>query len=505
MICFRDKIIEKEYLLTENELSFHNQINNSSVYFSLSKDKILFSSDERLLLKKPFEPGHINEISFLKYLFSDNLVSRNISESIYKNIFRLQANSILKVKKDSPFKIELFEEKDIKNSNLEDSLLESFNEIDSGKKVGLLYSGGLDSCLISTVLENNCHILELYHLDYHGIQSRTEIIADEISRFFGKRMKHIFFDDGNFPEAEDMINIFKKNFNGIQSGLQFALNKSLKAQIVKDGVEVLVTGQNADTLMYVDHYFPPTQLILFERFLKTLTGIPKRLKKVFESKFRSKNIYKDPNFYSLSEHCKSTEDIQIYIENKYKNELKGSFKKNTILSTRKKSKLEIIKNIRWFRSCASVNDNYQSLEDQSGIKRISLFNSQIFLNYSLSHAFSVFNLIICKYEFAKLFFSINKISHRMLVIKALFRNYKILLKSKDERIKKSKEIQKKEIKLLKDILEEINIEELHSFIEQSIDDSYIKDYLKDLLKKSLSEPYERKVILRLVNMYVYLY
>lgn len=93
----------------------------------------------------------------------------------------------------------------------------------------------------------------------------------------------------------------------------------------------------------------------------------------------------------------------------------------------------------------------------------------------------------------------------MLVIKALFRNYKILLKSKDERIKKSKEIQKKEIKLLKDILEEINIEELHSFIEQSIDDSYIKDYLKDLLKKSLSEPYERKVILRLVNMYVYLY
>ena len=64
MIYFRDKIIEKEYLLTENELSFHNQINNSSVYFSLSKDKILFSSDERLLLKKPFEPGHINEISF---------------------------------------------------------------------------------------------------------------------------------------------------------------------------------------------------------------------------------------------------------------------------------------------------------------------------------------------------------------------------------------------------------------------------------------------------------
>ena len=279
-----------------------------------------------------------------------------------------------------------------------------------------------------------------------------------------------------------MINIFKKNFNGIQSGLQFALNKSLRAQIDKDGVEALITGQNADTLMYVDHYFPPTQLILFLKdFLKLLLVSQRGLRRFSKVSLGQKIFIKIQTFIAYLSTVNQLKISRFILRTNIKMNLRDP-SKNTILSTRKKSKLEIIKNIRWFRSCASVNDNYQSLEDQSGIKRISLFNSKIFLSYSLSHAFSVFNLIICKYEFAKLFFSINKISHRMLVIKALFRNYKILLKSKMKELKNLKKY-KKEIKLLKDILEEINIEELHSFIEQSINDSYLKDYLKDLLKK----------------------
>jgi hypothetical protein len=385
-----------------------------SLYYIFSDHEIVFSEDEFSLVSPTTK---LNVDAVARYLGSDNLVSQAPFSTIFRGLGRIPPGAHTTITGSSiihqPTNF-------LTTKSTEKVLPDHFLFPDTNGS--LLFSGGLDSSIFLAV---NPAVKNLYHLNYHGEGSRTNQIAKKVAEYFGKKIIEINADFNNFS-ITDYCEALSKGITGIQSPSQYCFNLSLKQALSDSKTEYLVSGQNADTMLYVDHYHAPTQLILHERFMPTARGLMSRHRVWWRTSKSDLEAVK----LALSEHMGAPNEIQASIIRAFR----GQFKDQYIdLVLPDMPPLAALKLIRWYRGSASVNDNFNLLKRQTGINRIAGLHHTKFLPTSINLVPSAMNLIFTKVELAKLFREVAGIGHRELVTRGILENYRQLSISKSKR------------------------------------------------------------------------
>ena len=394
--------------------SVSRSIKDTSLYYSFLGDEILSSEDESALVTPTTK---LNVAAVARYLVSDNLVSQSPFSTIFSDVLRIPPGTETTL---DGFRVTHRPADSIICKSDEKVLREHFLFPD--QNASLLFSGGLDS---ATFLAVNPDVKHLYHINYHGEGSRLSHVAREVAEYFGKNLIEVNANINDFSMI-DYCDALSEGITGIQSPSQYCFSLSLNRSLSDPKTEYLVSGQNCDTMLYVDHHHAPTQLILHERFMPTIRGLMKR-HRVWRG--TSESDLEETKF-ALSEHMGAPSEIQKCVIKDFTEQFKDQYNE---LSLPDMPRLAALKLIRWFRGSATINDNFELLRKQTGVKRIAGLHHTKFLPSAIQLVPSSMNLIFCKTEIARLFHDVAGIRHRKLVTHGILKNIRHLSISRDNR------------------------------------------------------------------------
>jgi hypothetical protein len=375
----------------------------------------------------------------------------------------------------------------LKNNN---NRVNSEDFIVPDKNASLLFSGGLDSSLFLAVNQN---INNLYHINYHGEGSRLYYVAKHIANYFNKEIIEIDLDYNNFS-FDEYYKCLSLGITGIQNPTQYLLQLSLKKKINNPQVEYLISGQNCDTMMYIDHYHAPTQLILHERINSTLLEIYRR----YQIWMNTRDSDIDEAKINLCEHITTQNKYQIEFSHIFNNCFKEQYKDLVLPNV---SNLSALKLIRWYRGSASVNDNFNTLKLQTGINRIAGLHHTEFIRSALYTKPSLWNLIFCKVEIADLFKKISGIDHRKLVTEAILKNSYTLSKTKKHRAINLSKIRKFNYDVTRELYE-IRKKSIQDLMNR-INHPALSNLLNSVKSKKTLTNEEISIIHRIANLDIY--
>jgi len=454
-------------------------IGETSLYRSLKLGSTSFDPRELAEGQRRF-----NKIAVLRYLYADNLVASSPFQSIFKGIHRIPAGAMQNGGKGDGL---------ILGSGIDFHVskplsLDAFKLPDDGSS--LLFSGGIDSSLL---LACNPWVKSLFHINYHGNGSRTHEIAKAVAKKFKRNLVSIdpAIDDFNLENYEKILGF---GLTGIQSPLQYCFNLELKRQVDKIGGGALLSGQNADTMLYVDHYHPPTQLILHERLSGVISGVSKR-KRLWGNFNRG---LLDSTKYGLAEHLDGSNKFQEAIIAKHGSAMMEEY---NVMDFRGAKDLVLLKLIRWFRGCASVNDNFLILEMQTGLKRKAALNKQDFINAALSLKPAVSNYFLPKTELSIILKQVSGIHHRSVVLEAILMSSFRLAKSRAHRSHNLDE----QSRFNRDVISHLFYRRRDSIkqLVSEIDDPVLSDHFAKLRSMSSAYPKKYEFMHKLVNLDIF--
>lgn len=461
---------------------YSTDFSNFSQYFRIENGNPIFSDDIEMLVKRN---DTLNVNSILHYLFSDNLVSILPFSSIFKEINRLPPGCKLSIINNKAHYTPLFYK-----SQTQSKLKTEYFKTKSKSDI-ILFSGGLDSSIIAAINTDNKNLV---HLNYHGKGSRTNIIAKNIAGALKLSLIEIDFQPDEFDHLKYEKKL-EKAFIGVQSPSQFIFHNKLAKLVKKLGNVKCYSGQNSDTMLYVDHYHAPTQLILHERFNRIITGFKKRMRLWF---YFDENQIKN-NIHMLSEHVDTEDDLQNYVKAINYNFMENEYAK---LNLEDFTGLKRLKVLRWFRSSCNANDVFEALRKQTDVTRVAILNNKDFLQYAIQLLPSIMNLILVKYELSKLYSYVTGNRHRNQVVRAILKNFFVLQRSKKLRAKE----EKLRIKFDKNILIKCvsnNHSKIMSLLNE-IHDKKVSDYYSKCLKKEKLSSSDFTFLHKILNLALYL-
>lgn len=293
-------------------IHFGNDLfSEKTLFYFKNSSKIIISSELNNLIdisKKKFDKELI-----YSYLSFGHLINEN---TFYENIFKLKPGQILTVKKNldliefkyfDPRKFYLNHKKSINYKNFD---LNFFNEqiknsldlkLKSDRKIGILYSGGLDSTIVKKFAESNIRdkVKLATYLDNADISNTINLS--------NKNNDQIFINDNDVKKNNlSIIDLFGQPMDSFTSLAIEILCKKLS----KDNINCALSGIGGDELFFgYNKYFDNKNLI-----------------------FRLKNYYK-VGFNKLPTEFISKGLIKFFIDNKdYKNWIDKAFRLNKSFS-----------------------------------------------------------------------------------------------------------------------------------------------------------------------------
>lgn len=272
----------------EEQFLLNDFISSNRVYFNPILSK--WSTDFWDLNVLNFNQEILNEVVIRGYTTGDQTVSENIFKLLPSSILNLQSfkqtlnhNDIFTIPENVSFNI---------------SKYLNFNELNS-KKVGVAFSGGLDSTFIASELIRNGIQPTLYFIDNEIDEDRVISLkqAEYISNKLDLPLQKIIITKN---EIEFGLNKYAYDYpNDLSIG--FVAIKLLLEKVPKN-TEVLLTGQNSDTFLTYGLSRP-------YHFVETLTRIlySTVFKKIFDNhclnifdKLLLKFVYKLRGYNKLS-------------------------------------------------------------------------------------------------------------------------------------------------------------------------------------------------------------
>lgn len=464
------------------------------LFYFKKGSNIFFTTSEKDILKKKRELNISKE--YLDFFVSSH---RQIAYSPFigldKDIKRLPSGMRLTIKNQTSIKYDFYTNK---NSYLYKSNFNNYDKIldniflsykkNIKKKVTILFSGGMDSVvLIAKALHNKLNFKSLY-FNRAMKMNICELMVKYLSKKYKFRNKIIYAKDKKIKFYHLKNNKkLKFHYNLINS-----INEISNPKLYKKG-ETYISGQNADTLYYIDTFAPNTYQIFLNRLLVIIKSIHLRLfysnffLKVITNEFLLKILFiNKKNFFKkriLNLISSGDEHVSYMKYSSNLNDQMLSFRNKTFLKPLLKllkiydfnkmdyKKLhELLVKIKWLRFV--VNTHLFFYENRKYI------NSEFLTVYTEGPLANFF--ITNKVGFAELFFI--KPFQQILIKK--FLNFNFLIKQINLRLKVKFSSEYKKLEVEEKYLKE-NDDALDKFIK-----TYIKPkkkfevYLKNLNKKT---------------------
>ena len=511
----------------EGRVEISTSFTGPSLFASqLDGNLFVYDSESSAYVGSHSKGNEIDEVAFIRMLFSDNLCARPASLSLFKGLYRCPPGATITVDHLSITCRPRFNELRLSGPStlsgvLDDMVNETYSVADaSNKRLFLLFSGGMDSLLIGSVMKSKSKTaLSGIHLLYHNLVSRTTAIATSLADQLSFDISYIesaSLRNGKIPPGR-LKKLFSSGTGVLASIKNYFYYESLAEQFSAKDV-LLVTGQNADTLLSLDHKFPATQLLFWERIIPTISTMSHR----YGLYVKSHTMLSDESQViaclnklsftgsstSISEHGDTSDQFGCYVESllkdHYEADYLGMLKANSSQFVGY-SELALEKVTRWYRTCGNVELNYDGLQHGLGAERHVFFNHPKFITYGLNSIFDWKDVVFVKPRFSSLVKKLSGISHRRAVTTAVLKYIPSLLKRKLVVSNSDDANVVVEGPFLSNLVREEALLDGLTRLVESVSDSKIRINLLETLKKIESRAElnlkESKVILRLLNIY----
>ena len=269
-------------ILTSTSFSGLFFVKKGTNYFFTASENEILKKKNKVSLSKDYLSFFINshrQIAYSPFIGIDSEIKRLPSG------MRLTINPSLRKLDFYTNKNEYFYKNNFQNYDKILNLIFLSYKKNVKKKITILFSGGMDSCvLISKAIYNKLNFQGLY-INSAMKMNICELMVKYLSKKYSFKNKIIKKNDKklNFDFLKKN-NKFKFHYNLIQS-----INEISNPNHIQKN-QVYLSGQNADTLYYIDTFAPNTYQIFINRFLQIVKSLHLRL---FYSSFFLKLITND--------------------------------------------------------------------------------------------------------------------------------------------------------------------------------------------------------------------
>jgi len=421
-------VVGDAYIIVKSKSLFELYVSMSApaLYYSVDdKGDMYFSNMEKDIYQKSGSLDTLDENEVIAGIVSHQILLRTPFHSLFNNIERLIGGSKLTMDSES-INRDIYFLDNISTRNKSWSrkkkefkfLIENTMKLikeQSLDEVVLFKSGGIDSAVLLSSFDKKDQ-LDCYHLPYFGMEDNSVKLAQSIVKDFGQKLY--------MGEIQNQADLDKLREGG-KSGLGTILGPQYLLTHLKLGSGKklnAISGQNLDTLYYVDTFSPGSINVGLKGFLFALKKLPKRI--FFHKSFHDRKwwlryfpfsvpssklnrSFKDfleslstPHnehgiLFEKDEFPKELDFIgQSYettkIDHLFKPYLEILDRKgiSDIEEISTEMKMILVKGLRWCRTIHNVPTNYQNLEQSQSIRRIIPFTTgplaTFFLGYQLS-------------------------------------------------------------------------------------------------------------------------
>ncbi len=258
----------------------------SGLFFIKKGKDFFFSTSEREILKKKKKVSlSKNYLSF--FVGSHRQIAYSPFTGLDNEIKRLPSGLRLKINHSS-YKLDFYTNQNnyLYKNNFENydkilNLLFSSYKKNLKKKITILFSGGMDSCvLISKAIFNKLNFQGLY-INRAMKMNICELMVKYLTKKYKFKNKIIKKNDKKLNISFLKNKKFKFHYNLVQSIDEISNPNHIQKN------QFYLSGQNADTLYYIDTFAPNTYQIFLNRLLHIIRSIHLR---TFYSRFFLKFI-----------------------------------------------------------------------------------------------------------------------------------------------------------------------------------------------------------------------
>lgn len=473
-------------LIDGKYLNIYISMSAPSLFYCYDKKNeiIYLSNNEFLFYEKKASINLIEENEIYSHIFSQQLTIRQPFNSLFKNIKKVPAGCYLKINIEklaisTHLYIDelLYKQKKITYNLFKDRIQKTTNLIVNYYKkenINLYLSGGIDSTILYLATDEKLRkFLKCYNVPYGKKNNEILDICNAFSKLIKVKVNPVR-KKKSLSERE-----YKKIIN---SGIALMFNfESLKYLNINNKKSNFISGQNADTIYFIDTYSPSTRFIGIRRKILILYSSFKRLKHLpllyeleyFLSKFGFKSKftpYIESQIGSEEEH--PVPKFNYFNKSKFEtykikntlDEVKILIQKKTMFKEFKSLNYRIryllIKIIRWYRTVHNSYSNYQLSFLFTNINRILIYSEGPIASVLLRYRLNFFDLFLIKrfsYRFFKektnVSFFLNLKNH--LKLKNIFFSVfnRLFFKSKKH---KEIEVEKFDLQLIKYLINDLS-------------------------------------------------
>ncbi|MDC0043746.1 7-cyano-7-deazaguanine synthase [Candidatus Pelagibacter sp.] len=454
----------------KNNIEIFNSFSFAGLYFIKEKEKFYFATNEKEILKK------IKNIKISKnfihfYLNAHRQISYLPLNGIDQRVSRLPSGMSLLINNKNQYKYNLYSRNNTyfynKNFLVYNKIFSNiFNSYKKNikKKITILFSGGMDSTvLIAKAIENKINFDSVYFNRAMKLNI-CEMMVKYLSKKFKFKSKIVEMQNEKLNENNFNKNKKLKSHYNIIGSI-----KELVYQNNYDKNKIFMSGQNADTLYYVDTFAPNTYIISFNRLLGILKSIHLRFfytnffLKIITNNFFLKLLMIDKNqffkkkienlIFSYDEHVswinlpkKNNKDYFLTNRKKYfLNPFLKLLKIKNFDNLNQKDLYRILISVKWLRFVVNTHLYFNELGVFHKSKFITPFSEGPMVNYfsnnhvDLKEIFSIkpFQKKIIK-NILGFNFLFKQISLRLSVL--FTKKYRTILKNNSNNIKVDKNL-----------------------------------------------------------------
>ena len=269
----------------------------------------------------------------------------------------------------------------------------------------LLFSGGIDSSVLASILVESNSKCEIVNFRYDSLESDDSMIVKRFKEVYIKNLNYKGLGLMSYPEVKK---IMKKDFGTIV-GPQYFKDRRI-------GKRRLITGQNLDTLMHIDTYAPGSAYQGIVGILMNIMFFFKRLyisDRLLNNKFiksiafplvtnlNGKEFALIDELYSImDEHTAVTVNLVSKIKTKTPNTFISSFLKESWSHYRGNEPFDfylLLKVSRFYKTCYNVNANYELIMEKNGdSERLTPYTEGPIAHYLLSTRLPAIQLLLPK-------------------------------------------------------------------------------------------------------------
>ena len=298
------------------EIKIYVSPSSSGLFYMKSKNKIKIFDDESYVYKQACDSNY-NELELLNIIISHQGLMRMPFSTPVDDISRLIGGCKLVIENDLLFRMDMYilkDQKELKEKskkthkqdykefeNLLNGTVEIISSFYKDHPLFLAKSGGVDSSVLLAALSSTASSFSTIYIPYGGNKSTAEKVAKSISSKFNVELNVMPL----IKDKNEKIKLIKNLKQKILVGLGFLIgpqylkvNQELFYKEIKNENNhetVLITGQNLDSLYFLDTFSPGSFVTGLEKFITSLNSVKKRI--YFSDFFLNQKSYK--SFFSL--------------------------------------------------------------------------------------------------------------------------------------------------------------------------------------------------------------